>query len=422
MTPTNPIPEGVKVATVSELTREIKSLLEEGFSSVWVAGEVSSLSKPRSGHLYFNLKDADSQLRAVIFRGIAMRLRFDLQDGQEIIVRGRMTVYSPRGDYQLVIEEAQPKGIGAAELALRQLKEKLFVRGYFDPKRKKPLPRFPKRIALVTSPTGAAVRDMLEILSRRWPAAEVWVCGVTVQGDGASEDMAAMIRRLNAVTPRVDLMIVGRGGGSSEDLWAFNEEPILHAIFESQIPVVSAVGHEIDVTLADLVADKRALTPSEAAELVVPNREELLEGLMAAQSRLKELLWQRLQTARQRWQDLSQRRAFRLPLDRIRALEQQLDDWGSRLHRAARKRLQQAQQRVIALAGQLEGLSPLNVLGRGYSLTRSESGQVIRSSRGVRFGQRIVTLLQEGKIVSRVEEVDGKGVRFESGELFGGES
>ncbi len=399
----NIIPNGVKVSTVSELTKEIKSLLEEGFPSVWVSGEVSSLARPRSGHVYFILKDAESQLRSVIWRGIALRMKFDLQDGQEVIVRGRMTVYTPRGDYQLVIEEIQPKGIGPLELALRQLKEKLFVLGYFDPRRKKPLPTIPNRIALVTSPTGATVRDMVEILGRRWPATEVWVCGVTVQGEGAAEDIAAMIRRLNSIQPRPDLIIVGRGGGSMEDLWAFNEEPVAHAIYESTIPIVSAVGHEVDVTIADFVADKRALTPSEAAELVVPNQEELIEDLLATQSRLKELLWHRLQNAWEKWQDLSERRAFRLPLDRIHDLEQELDDWSERLHRAARKRLQQAQVAIEALAAQLESLSPLNVLGRGYSLTRSESGRIIRDAHQVHPGQRVVTMLQNGQITSRVE-------------------
>ena len=416
--PKSLIPDGVKVATISELTREIKSLLEDGFPSVWVSGEISSLSRPRSGHLYFNLKDSESQIRSVVFRGVGMRLKFDLQDGQEVIACGRLTVYGPRGDYQLVIEQIQPKGIGPLELALRQLKEKLFVKGYFDPKRKRGLPYIPQRIALVTSPTGAAVRDMLEVLNRRWPNVEVWVCGVTVQGDGASEDMAAMIRRINNLKANIDLLIIGRGGGSIEDLWAFNEEPLAHAIFESRIPVVSAVGHEVDVTIADLVADVRALTPSEAAERVVPNREELIEDLMTTQTRLKDLLLQRLQTARQRWQDLCERRVFRLPLDRIHDLEQELDDWSERLHRAMRKRVQSAQKDVDSFAGQLQSLSPLNVLGRGYSLTRTESGQVIRSSKDVRFGQRVVTLLQDGEIVSRVEETDGKSAEYENGTLF----
>ena len=220
---------------------------------------MSNLARPSSGHLYLTLKDEDAPIKAVIYRGVALRMRFDLADGMRVIVRGRLTVYLPRGEYQLQVEEVQPKGIGPLELAFRQLKEKLFTRGFFDPDRKKKLPRIRRRIVLVTSPTGSAVRDMLEILSRRWPAAEVWVCPVKVQGDGAAQDIADAVRRLNRLhdsgAVAIDVLIVGRGGGSLEDLWAFNEEPVAQAIFASRIPVVSGVGHEDDLTIADLVAD-----------------------------------------------------------------------------------------------------------------------------------------------------------------------
>jgi exodeoxyribonuclease VII large subunit len=399
------LPDGVKVLSVSELTQEVRALLEEGFSSVWVAGEVSNLARPSSGHLYLSLKDAQAQLRAVLWRGIALRLRFDLADGMEVIARGRLTVYPPRGEYQLVIEEIQPRGIGALELALRQLREKLFMRGYFDPAHKKPLPAVPARVALVTSPTGAAVRDVLEILARRWPAAEVWVCPVRVQGDGAAQEIAAAIRLLNGLRPTADVLIVGRGGGTTEDLWAFNEEVVAQAIYESRIPVVSAVGHEIDVTIADLVADRRALTPSEAAELVVPDREELFAALRGTETRLRELIRGRLDTARQRWEDLAGRRAFRLPLERVRELERRLDEAGERLARAGRQRLKQAREAVSAAAARLETLSPLNVLGRGYSLTRTATGQVVRDAEQVRPGDRLLTLLHRGRLLSRVEEI-----------------
>jgi exodeoxyribonuclease VII large subunit len=396
------VPEGVKVRSVSELTAEIKGLLEEGFASVWVSGEVSNLARPGSGHLYLVLKDGQAQLRAVIWRGIALRLRFDPRDGLEVIVRGRLTVYPPRGDYQLVIEELHPKGIGARELALRQLCERLFGMGYFDPKRKKQLPRFPRRVALVTSPSGAAVRDMLEILGRRWRATEVWVCPVRVQGDGAAEEIAAAIRHVNRLGG-VDVLIVGRGGGSTEDLWAFNEEIVAHAIYESRIPVVSAVGHEIDVTVADRVADKRALTPSEAAELVVPSRDELAEWLRGQEKRLRALLLGHLKQARRRWQELADRPAFRLPLERVRERERWLDELAGRMERAVRQRLALARQKIEAAAGRLETLSPLNVLARGYSLTRTETGEVIRSAEQVRVGERLITTVQHGRIVSRVE-------------------
>ncbi len=397
-------PEGVKVLSISELTQEVKGLLEDGFSAVWVAGEVSNLARPSSGHVYLTLKDSGAQLRAVVFRGVAMRLRFELHDGLDVIARGRLSVYQPRGDYQLIIEELQPKGLGALELALRQLREKLFRLGYFAPERKKPLPRYPRRVALVTSPTGAAVRDMLEILGRRWPAAETWVCPVRVQGDGAAQEVAAALQLLNRLG-QVDVIIVGRGGGTIEDLWAFNEECVAQAIYHSRIPVVSAVGHEIDLTIADLVADRRALTPSEAAELVAPNRWEIVESLRGLAGQLRAALWQRLELARGRLLDLAQRRAFRLPLERVRDGERRVDELGERLRRAMRLRLSRAREGLGAQAARLESLSPLNVLGRGYSLTRREVDQVVvRQAYQVRPGDRLVTHVQHGRIVSRVEE------------------
>jgi exodeoxyribonuclease VII large subunit len=401
--------DGVKILSVSELTQEVRGVLEEGFPCVWVAGEVSNVSRPSSGHLYLSLKDSQAQVRAVIFRSVALRLKFDLRDGQQVIVRGRLSVYAPQGVYQVVIEEIQPKGVGALELALRQLKEKLFRLGYFAPERKKPLPRFPRRLALVTSPSGAAVRDMLEILLQRWPAVEIWVCPVRVQGDGAAQEIARAIRGLNdihagGVLP-VDVIVIGRGGGSTEDLWAFNEEGVARAIFQSAIPVVSAVGHEIDVTIADLVADHRALTPSEAATRIVPDIRELRQGLRDIDNRLRDLLLGRVEVARRRLDELVQRRAFRLPLERIRDRERRLDEWTERLGRAVRQQLMAARERVQAHAARLETLSPLNVLGRGYSLTRREVDQVlVRSPEQVQPGDRLVTLVQHGRLISRVEQ------------------
>jgi exodeoxyribonuclease VII large subunit len=403
-------PEGVKILTISELTREVKGLLEEGFAQVWVAGEISNLSRPSSGHVYLTLKDANAQLRAVLWRGVALRLRFDLRDGMEIFAAGRLSVYMPRGEYQLVIEQVQPKGIGELELALRQLKEKLFKLGYFARERKKPLPTVPRRVALVTSPTGAAVRDMLEILGRRWPAAEVVICPVRVQGEGAAEEIAASIHRLNRLHAEgrlaVDVLIVGRGGGSLEDLWAFNEERVAQAIFASRIPVVSAVGHEVDVTIADLVADRRALTPSEAAEIVVPHRLEQQDALNGYRTRLGDVLLLRLKMARHRLDDLAGRRVFQLPLERIHDLERRLDDTAERVERSMRQRLLRAHERWKVAAAQLESLSPLNVLARGYSLTRTAQPQpqVVRSPDQVRPGDCVETLVQHGRIVSRVEE------------------
>jgi exodeoxyribonuclease VII large subunit len=404
------LPTNAKVLTVGELTRAVKGLLEEAFTSVWVSGEVSNLARPASGHIYLSLKDADAQLRAVIWRSVALRLRFDPVDGQEVIARGRMTVYPPRGDYQFAIEELHVKGVGAQELALRQLKEKLFRLGYFAPERKKPLPRFPRRLALLTSPTGAAVRDMLEILTQRWPTTEVWVCPVRVQGEGAAETIAAALGVLNRLhrsgSLPLDVAILGRGGGSAEDLWEFNAECLAHAIFASDIPIVSAVGHEIDLTIADLVADYRALTPSQAATVVTPDVTELWQGLLETEARLRSALLGRVEQAKQRLDDLATRRAFRLPLEHIHDQEQRLDDWGERLRRSVRQRLTLAKERVEATAGRLESLSPLNVLSRGYSLTRREADHtLLRHAEHVQPGDRLVTTVQHGTIVSRVEEV-----------------
>ncbi|MBO0700141.1 MAG: exodeoxyribonuclease VII large subunit, partial [Zavarzinella sp.] len=367
------LPDPADVLTVTALTQRVRAALERGFQSVWVAGEVSNLVRASSGHQYFSLKDDKSVLRAALFRGVGLRVRFELKDGMQVVARGRVTVYEPRGDLQIQIEEIQPKGIGALELALQQRKDRLQARGYFDPRRKKRLPAFPRTIALVTSPTGAAVRDMLELLARRWPVAKVLVVPVRVQGDGAAEEIAAAVRCLNQCHAAghlcFDALIVGRGGGSLEDLWAFNEELVAEAIFASRIPVVSAVGHEIDVTIADLVADHRALTPSHAVTDLTPDRESLLGALAEIGTRLRERALGRVGQARQRVAALADRRAFRNPLDRVRDLERRLDDLGGRLHRAAGAPVERSRHRLAAVAGRLESLSPLNVLARGYSLT-----------------------------------------------------
>jgi exodeoxyribonuclease VII large subunit len=400
--------------SVGELTRSLKQLVEESFASVWVEGEVSNLKRHTSGHVYLTLKDEEAPLGAVLFRGVALRMRFDLQDGMRVIVRGRLTLYMPRGEYQLLIEEVHPKGIGPLELAFRQLKEKLSAKGYFDPQRKKKLPRIPRRVVLVTSASGSAVRDMLEVLSRRWPAVEVWVRPVRVQGDGAALEMAEAIAALNRLQPAdghaIDVLILGRGGGSLEDLWPFNEECLAEAIVASRIPIVTGIGHEDDLTIADMVADRRALTPSEAAELIVPDRTKVLEWLSELDTRFLTLLSRRVELLRGRLDDLANRRVFRLPLDRVRSEEERLDEVQERMGRAIQKRLELAHQRIDATTAQLETLSPLNVLNRGYSLTHLEgSRDMIRSAHQVQRGQRIVTRVRHGQITSRVEETSTDG-------------
>jgi exodeoxyribonuclease VII large subunit len=397
------IPTAVKPQTISEITGQIKALVEGEFALVWVVGEIGSLTVASSGHAYFNLKDKNSVLRSCMWKATAQKHRYAFKEGQEVVARGRLSVYAPRGDYQLIVEELHQKGVGAQDLALRRLKEKLHKLGYFDPARKRQLPPYPRRIALIASRTGAAIRDMLEILTRRWPQAEIWVCGVRVQGDGAAEEIAAALRRLNEFKG-VDVAIIGRGGGSSEDLAAFNAEIVAQAIYESRAPVVSAVGHEIDVTVADLVADVRAATPSEAAELTTPDRLELLEWLRGRGQRLHGLLLGRFQQHKQRLALLSQRRVFVHPLERVREQQRRVDDWDERLLRAMKLRLEKAKQRIGAFADQLESLSPLNVLSRGYSVTRTPTGEVIRSSQNVQPGDEVEILLHEGKLRAMVKE------------------
>ncbi len=399
-------PAGKRVLSVWELTARIKDLLEESFPTVWVSGEISNLARPRSGHCYLTLKDDRAQLRAAIWRSTAGRLRFDLHDGLEVICRGRVEVYAPRGSYQLIVEQIEPKGIGALELALRQLREKLAREGLFEPQRKRPLPRFVRRIAVVTSPTGAAIHDFLQVLGRRWRGADVLIVPVRVQGEGAAEEIAAAIGRVNRLSQPYDCLVVTRGGGSLEDLWAFNEEVVVRAIFASRIPVVSAVGHEIDVTLSDLVADVRTLTPSEAAELVAPAADELVAGLRQYQKRLLAALRGRAALARSRLDGLARHHVFRRPYQRLHEMTRRLDELESRCGRAVRSRARLAREQADAVAARLESLSPLAVLGRGYSLTqRTKDGQVIRDAAELTPGEQITTRLARGQTISRVEQI-----------------
>jgi exodeoxyribonuclease VII large subunit len=396
-----------RVLSVSELTDQIKGVLEGQFPAVWVSGEISNFSRPASGHCYLTLKDELAQIRAVMWRSAAGRVRFDLHDGLDVICFGSLDVYAPRGSYQLVIQRIEPKGLGALERALRLLRERLTAEGLFETARKRPLPRFPRRIAFVTSPTGAAIRDFLEVLRRRWRGVDVLVVPVRVQGDGAAAEIAAGIELVNRLAEKVDVLVVGRGGGSLEDLWAFNEEIVVRAIYASRIPVISAVGHEIDVTLADLVADVRALTPSEAAERVVPASDEITALLERQQQRLAGALRNRAAAARARLDALAARRVFRRPLERVRLLERQLDELQARAQRAIERRAEIASSLLGAKAGQLESLSPLAVLGRGYSLTtRLDDGRLVRSASQLTVGDRLGTRLSDGAATSRVETIE----------------
>jgi exodeoxyribonuclease VII large subunit len=370
------------LCSVSELTAQIKAALEGDFADVAVSGEVSNLSRPRSGHVYLSLKDESSQIRAVIWKSTAQRLAFDLADGLSVRVWGDLSVYAPRGDYQITIRRVEPEGIGALELAFRQRFEKLKAEGLFDPGRKRPLPRFPRRIVVVSSPTGAAIRDFLQVTGRRWSATEVLVAPSRVQGVGAAEEVAQAIAMANRVAG-ADLIVVARGGGSLEDLWAFNEEVVARAIAGSRLPVVSAIGHEVDVTLADHAADFRALTPSEAGERCVPDAREARQALDRLRDRLRRDARDRLADARQR-----------------------LDDLAGSLDRALRRQVDDRRNRLARLAASLEALSPLAVLARGYAAAfRPGEDAPLRDARDLRPGDPILVRLASGAFLARVEEV-----------------
>jgi exodeoxyribonuclease VII large subunit len=392
------------VLTVSELTGQIQACLEGNFPSVAVRGEISGLSIAGSGHVYFTLKDDTAQIRAVMWRSRAVRLRFAVADGLQVVSVGGLDVYPARGSYQLVVDELIPDGIGPLELAFRQLHDRLAAEGLFAPERKRPLPRFPRRIALVTSPDGAAVRDMLQVITRRWRAAQILIVPVPVQGEGAAARIASGVRLLARI-PGIDVAIAGRGGGSLEDLWAFNEEVVARAIAASPIPIISAVGHEIDVTIADLVADRRALTPSEAGEIVVPDYCELLVGLQHARDRMTSLLRERAAAARARLDGLAARRPFSRPWDALRMRAERLDDCERRLHALIRQRHEAAQAQWQTAAAALDALSPLRVLQRGYTLTLHEDGAVVRGADELACGETVVTRFHSGTARSRVESI-----------------
>ncbi len=394
-----------KPVTVAQLTSQIKNRLNNDFPSVWVRGEISGLMQARSGHVYFTLKDEAAQVSAMIWQSNVWRVKFDLRDGMEVVCLGGVDVYPPRGSYQLSVREIHEVGVGARQLALRKLHEKLKAKGWFDPGQKKPLGRFPRRIAVVTSPAGAAIRDFLQVVQRRWPFLKIVIVPVSVQGEYAGAEIAAAVRQANQIGPALDAIVVTRGGGSIEDLWCFNDESLCEAIFESKVPVVSAVGHEIDVSLCDLVADVRALTPSEAAERLVPDRSELQLQLDTSLNRLRKSLLNRLEQSRLRLDSLANRNVLARPLERFRELSMRLDFINERIRQHAVNRFQVNRQAITGLAAKLESLSPLATLARGYSLTTVDA-KVVRSSKQLSAGDLIETQVQSGRIISRVESCE----------------
>jgi len=438
-----------RILTVSQLTAEIKDILESSFEEVWVEGEISNLRRPPSGHLYFTLKDEKSQIRGVLFKQQSRYLRFELEDGQHVICWGRVGIYEKRGEYQLILDYVEPKGIGSLQLAFEQLKGRLAEEGLFDEERKRPLPMLPHRIGIVTSPTGAVIRDMLHILRRRFENIEVVLYPVKVQGAGAADEIAQGIEYLGE-QGGVDLIIVGRGGGSLEDLWAFNEEAVARAIFASPVPVISAVGHETDFTIADFVADVRAPTPSAAAEIAVREKGDLLrmlsdrvtrmgremdhflvrsrEQIIGVQGKIRDPrrrieenrlrldeYWGRLATMVQRtWRENRERAARVLqilltqdPLHEIRTLREGLSQLNKRLQGDTVALVDSKRTGWEKHVARLDAMSPLAILQRGYSIARRlPDGLILRDADEVGMNGQVAVRLHRGELICRVE---GKG-------------
>lgn len=372
------------ILSVSQLTLQIKNLLEGAFPDVWVEGEISNLSIPQSGHAYFTLKDEHAQVRAVLFRSSQRFLKFTLQHGIQVICRGRVSVYEPRGEYQLILDYVEPKGVGALQLAFEQLKARVEKEGLFDLDRKKPLPLLPRRIGIITSPTGAAIRDMLRVIRRRHPKIRILICPVPVQGADAAPALVEAIRYFNR-EQNVDVMIVGRGGGSLEDLWAFNEEAVAREIGASKIPIISAIGHETDYTIADFVADLRAPTPSAAAEMVVESEERFREDIGALEAGLVRSVKRMIERAR-----ASLREPLRVLGDPRRRLEHSVQRVDELMHRVAmglQHHLRRDRAHLVSLAAGLDHLNPLGILSRGYSITEKlPEGIVLKEASGVKPG------------------------------------
>jgi exodeoxyribonuclease VII large subunit len=398
------IPESL---TVTELTCYLKGIVENAVTGVWVDGEISNLSRPRSGHVYFTLKDDQSQIRGVMWRSTAAKLRFEPKEGQHVLAYGGVEIYGPQGVYQLIVRKLEPQGIGALQLAFQQLQERLQAEGLFDPARKKPLPPFPRRIGVVTSPTGAAIRDFLEIALRRWPTLDVTIIPAKVQGAGAAQSIAGGIKAANRIKPSLDLVVVTRGGGSMEDLWCFNEEPVVRAIAASRLPTVSAVGHEIDVTLADFAADFRALTPSEAAERIIPELRTLTLAIDHAANRLQRPILERIRYHKEQLRQLRQRPVIRRPFEMVQTRFQDLDELDSRMKKSAWELWKRRRSDVESVTNQLANLSPLQTLSRGFTYTKLErTGEALRSIEQAQAGEVIRTQTTDGSVLSVVQTTE----------------
>ena len=442
--------ERKKIYTVAEITREIESLLKGAFPEVWVEGEVTNLTRSAKGHTYFSLKDESALLKCALFFGSGRSVKFKLENGLKVLCFGAITTYAPRGEYQLIVEKLEPQGVGALQLAFEQLKKKLEKEGLFEARYKKPIPFLPDRIGIVTSLAGKAIRDILKVIDERFPESHILIRDVRVQGEGAAEEIAEAIRQFNTFG-KVNVLLVGRGGGSIEDLWAFNEEVVARAIFASAIPVVSCVGHELDYTIADFVADLRCGTPSMAAERVVPDKEELLAQIKENTARLRGALIEKVTLLSERLRAQKENVVFRQPERLFLMQEQHLDELVATLREGLSRWVQMQSERIqLARANlrhlsprelmfkrentfkqllqnltgkresffkevenrfamqieKLESLSPLKVLRRGYSMTALPEGKTLRGTKGLSIGDRVKTRLSDGTFTSRVEDIE----------------
>ena len=397
-----------RIYSVWEITRYIRQKLDrdELLRDIYVKGELSNVSQPTSGHVYFTLKDEYSELRCVMFRDRNALLKFTLEDGMSVIVRGHISVYEKRGRYQLYVEELQESGIGALYRAFEQLKKKLKDEGMFDATHKKPIPTIPHTIGVITSPTGAAIRDMINITRRRFPHVHILLAPVAVQGEEAAPQIVNAIKLMNRVNrelEKVDVLVVGRGGGSIEELWAFNEESVARAIFASEIPVISAVGHETDFTISDFVADRRAATPSEAAELVVPDKRQIEKNLSTLELQLRQNIYKMIEQQRRRLESIEKNVLFRKPTERINQYRQMVDELKRTLIAEVMHRVQLHKKGLQALTGKLDALSPRAILERGYSICLKEQ-KVVRSVMDITTGDMLRILFRDGEAISEVKE------------------
>lgn len=392
-----------RVLSVSQINFYIKSIIENDGSLqfVLVTGEISNLTvHQRSGHIYLSLKDSNSVISAVMFAGNARRLKFRLENGMKVICRGRISVYEPSGRYQLYIEDMQPDGVGALTLAFEQLKKSLAQKGLFDNAHKKPLPKFPKTIGVITSPTGAAVQDITNIIRRRFPSADIVLAPVLVQGESAPEQLVRAVNKFSA-SKIADVVIIGRGGGSAEDLWAFNDEQLAYAVYNCETPIISGVGHETDFTVCDFVADVRASTPSAAAELAVPDRQELMSYYFKQKQYISAMLDRKIKTAQLRLENQQRRISASSPKLKAEQLEKQLSAKREKLTRFMNIYISNKENKLIAAKGKLDGLNPLNVLNRGYAIAEKDE-KIITSSKQLKDGDDFTVILSDGKINAKV--------------------